>query len=112
MLVSIPFKRESISELHRINRIGLCHARVSIPFKRESISEQRLISEMPAGDTFQFPSNGKAYLNNVERNVERDRNFVSIPFKRESISEQKPKASLKSSCWWVGFNSLQTGKHI
>ena len=87
---------------------------VSIPFKREGISE--LVSEMAGkkftGDGFQFPSNGKAFPNRktVERmaevynrfnSLQTGRHFrtsapsgqrrfflqVSIPFKREGISE-------------------------
>ena len=38
---------------------------VSIPFKRESVSEpaEALREKRAREDTFQFPSNGKAYLN-------------------------------------------------
>ena len=40
--------------------------------------------------SFQFPSNGKAYLNIIETatRLETVVAGVSIPFKRESISEQ------------------------
>ena len=38
---------------------------------------------------FQFPSNGKAYLNYLLWEVMIVETVVSIPFKRESISERK-----------------------
>ena len=41
-LVSIPFKRESISEHAKIETTPIKILQVSIPFKRESISEQPL----------------------------------------------------------------------
>ena len=37
---------------------------------------------------FQFPSNGKAYLNHSHFFLRGEITLVSIPFKRESISEQ------------------------
>ena len=60
---------------------------------------------------FQFPSNGKAYLNWNTHPMDLIGVIVSIPFKRESISEQ----GLGNEYIKVvvnGFNSLQTGKHI
>ena len=62
--VSIPFKRESVSERNLKERQLLRSWSVSIPFKRESVSEPGAVwvikSIIPE---FQFPSNGKAYLN-------------------------------------------------
>ena len=64
--VSIPFKRESVSE-HTIVVGGILivlGVLVSIPFKRESVSERCLQSSHKYQRVkFQFPSNGKAYLN-------------------------------------------------
>ena len=40
LFVSIPFKRESISEQNPDAAFAIDHGLVSIPFKRESISEQ------------------------------------------------------------------------
>ena len=63
---------------------------------------------------FQFPSNGKAYINVTLRTTNGDAFsnifLVSIPFKRESIYQHTDRAAGSSlvSC----FNSLQTGKHI
>ena len=60
---------------------------VSIPFKRESVFQARSIIAMPVSPRwFPFPSNGKAYskLENVVFEPW-DHFFVSIPFKRESV---------------------------
>ena len=61
---------------------------------------------------FQFPSNGKAYLNWGRQTSRPDSGKrVSIPFKRESVSE--PGDIPSQGHWHVsGFNSLQTGKRI
>ena len=114
MKVSIPFKRESISEPGGSGRVYSTVNNVSIPFKRESISELPVQAQAPtdADDKFQFPSNGKVYLNSLEQSRRRGACcHVSIPFKRESISELTQKA------WYLEtpqsrFNSLQTGKYI
>ena len=85
--VSIPFKRESISERgkSKVNLASTCQ--VSIPFKRESISE-------PSSRTGDPPSGQ-----------------VSIPFKRESISEHRMHTVVRYLPLY-SFNSLQTGKYI
>ena len=63
---------------------------VSIPFKRESVSKGRLVAPHPPLSLlkeFQFPSNGKVY---PKRGAGRGRGTagkVSIPFKRESVSK-------------------------
>ena len=101
-LVSIPFKRESVSELSvRVVEPLLPSLRVSIPFKRESVSEPtfvRLTKEVVKVLKFQFPSNGKAYLNWFQCwfRLKWLFDFVSIPFKRESVSEHM---TLLSG-WW------------
>ena len=62
-LVSIPFKRESSSELlHKFLKIlKIC---VSIPFKRESSSElDKIELNQNKIDAFPFPSNGKVVPN-------------------------------------------------
>ena len=72
---------------------ALLAIRVSIPFKREGVSEQiGLIQLALDRDMFRFPSNGKAFLNakagwvyNLVEETER----VSIPFKREGVSERQ-----------------------
>ena len=59
--VSIPFKRESIykdaGDLPAYTPIQ----EVSIPFKRESIYKVPEMISVETVETFQFPSNGKAY---------------------------------------------------
>ena len=60
---------------------------------------------------FQFPSNGKAYLNLSEPSRGVTVTPVSIPFKRESVSE-RPQKPTRPWDERVCFNSLQTGKRI
>ena len=108
--VSIPFKRESVSEQFQaegvvshtvtcfnslqtgkriwtkaLNGCGSVTKIVSIPFKRESVSEPR----------------------NVETAAVKS--MVSIPFKRESVSEP---CLVQDRSVGICFNSLQTGKRI
>ena len=86
--VSIPFKRESIyKEIYPIDCDRVIA--VSIPFKRESI--------------YKVPLAGSV--------GNRSKNEVSIPFKRESIYKAT-RWRLMTSMTMMGFNSLQTGKHI
>ena len=83
--VSIPFKRESVSE-RKMQTLGdLLRSEVSIPFKRESVSEPKKLPLYKINPEFQFPSNGKAYLNPVEMSAIDIVVKVSIPFKRESV---------------------------
>ena len=63
--VSIPFKREGLSERWTLMAILISVTRVSIPFKREGLSE--LLGyhedEIKLRLKFQFPSNGKDFPN-------------------------------------------------
>ena len=62
---------------------------VSIPFKRESLSKEiRTVREL-VRKMFQFPSNGKAYPKRKSSYNPPPRQQVSIPFKRESLSKGK-----------------------
>ena len=140
--VSIPFKRESVSQEGTANfRESKWHSKVSIPFKRESVSQGAFAAMKDIEHhLFQFPSNGKVYLkfsaqirigmkeivgsfNSLQTGkcISRHRcnikpsNFfgpVSIPFKRESVSQE----SVAEVQAWIkvnkSFNSLQTGKCI
>ncbi len=111
---------------------------VSIPFKRESVSKGDITrtGNRPFHIKFQFPSNGKAYPKRLEKSeltlwwtssfnslqtgkrIQRppprsknQRGGVSIPFKRESVF----KGPVCFSCRRMqgqSFNSLQTGKCI
>ena len=83
--VSIPFKRERLSELIGYLVILLAIAFVSIPFKRERLSEH-------------------AATEALDKILE----IVSIPFKRERLSERVGRILVPD--FLVGFNSLQTGK--
>ena len=68
------------------------HPSVSIPFKREGLSERFLLflmADTTYHNRFQFPSNGKVFLNLKGLIVRKDNSpTVSIPFKREGLSEQ------------------------
>ena len=113
--VSIPFKRESLSKAAKL-RIG--HPIPSVypfqfPFKRESLSKgAKRVWFRRTADTFQFPSNGKAYpkllLECLSVSI---LEIVSI-----SLQTGKPiQSSLRMSVSAVRdtrFNSLQTGKPI
>ena len=115
MIVSIPFKRESLSKVViDEKRLSAFIKRVSIPFKRESLSK------VPTTCVWiGMPGRGG----------------VSIPFKRESLSkDMQPKRDAtiygkfqfpsngkvypktegtEGLCFAItGFNSLQTGKSI
>ncbi len=83
--VSIPFKRERLSEHCLSNFTDFFFVSVSIPFKRERLSELLKIGF------------GKVVTTNV-----------SIPFKRERLSEHGNYHFFCGSGFC--FNSLQTGK--
>ena len=69
---------------------------VSIPFKREGVSEhQGAESNVLTSTRFLFPSNGKAFLNLVQNaNIVLDQFIVSISFKRDGVSELSEHAQL------------------
>ena len=89
---------------------------VSIPFKRESVSkadkqETLLRANRVTADKFQFPSNGKAYpkLTNITTKV-----FLN-QFQFPSNGKAYPKIQCQRRVrppMGIGFNSLQTGKRI
>ena len=84
--VSIPFKREGLSELGYNFWLDAWYIIVSIPFKREGLSELAWELWRESRDS-----------------------IVSIPFKREGLSElrdQWARFDWTSLC----FNSLQTGR--
>ena len=113
--VSIPFKRESVSELSlqrfkfniRItfqfpsngkaylnwtktaNNLRFFESLFQFPSNGKAYLNPTLPKNTDAHliFRFQFPSNGKAYLNGNEIGVDKDKYIVSIPFKRESVSE-------------------------
>ena len=111
ILVSIPFKRESVFKEWWYYCYGRLFRRVSIPFKRESVFKVgRTICSSPASHLsfnslqtgkciqsllgirynpmkrkFQFPSNGKVYSKQESDNGTPKQINVSIPFKRESV---------------------------
>ena len=87
--VSIPFKRESTCELFGAPKVAVD----IIKFQFPSNGKARVNEELTAsGDNgryiqFQFPSNGKARVNCYHRKELRVCTSVSIPFKRESTCE-------------------------
>ena len=68
---------------------ALINALVSIPFKRESVSQGMIVRPHNRQfNMFQFPSNGKAYPKLWMRRCAGGMfSKVSIPFKRESVSQ-------------------------
>ena len=110
-MVSIPFKRESVSEP---GKSGFLAQTIEFQFPSNGKAYLNAYSSCPhswALITFQFPSNGKAYLNWLRSRGGKSCPLVSIPFKRESVSELR-KEACKSLGGFVSFNSLQTGKRI
>ena len=110
--VSIPFKRESISELTQEN-IGwifsLCFN--SLQTGKHIWTDCDVDGSYYYYSVFQFPSNGKAYLN-----IEKRQPAVSYENRFQFPSNGKAYLNLTTtfqiSGWIIGFNSLQTGKHI
>ena len=99
-LVSIPFKRESVSKvLFTILSVKYSSGHgVSIPFKRESVSKGDTEEEVNgiSSYSFQFPSNGKVYPKKFvpyEQRVEIDHSQFQFP----SNGKVYPKLLL-SSC--------------
>ena len=102
MIVSIPFKRESVSKDGQRLFVHRTTYRVSIPFKRESVSKvsDDSGSEEEYENPFQFPSNGKAYPKEFE-DVNGKRVFFQFQF--PSNGKAYPKKTVKGvaqTCWW------------
>ena len=97
---------------NRKKKVTTTKVTVSIPFKREGLSEHTrlVLTEKGILIMFQFPSNGKDFPNYSQKcqHSKVKSRYVSIPFKREGLSEHR------NTTWrgWkrVGFNSLQTGR--
>ena len=91
--VSIPFKREGVSErIWHITPEGYERYVVSIPFHREGVSELagHLLGEGHlVAIKFLFPSTGKAFPNGCLCAGSQGFVCVSIPFHREGVSELK-----------------------
>ena len=60
--VSIPFKREGVSGPRLAVQQSFETHYVSIPFKREGVSGLEMGNAVSEQVKFQFPSNGKVYL--------------------------------------------------
>ena len=92
-IVSIPFKREGLSERKSRDWSDGTPGLVSIPFKREGLSEhigmrtscsyfkQTSFNSLQTGRTFRT-----LFLSNQPNPIQPTQ--VSIPFKREGLSEQ------------------------
>ena len=90
------------------------HWMVSIPFKRESISKGVPEGISDAVNTcFNSLQTGKYIQSRLGNHPHADLfKEVSIPFKRESISKDIRKRARRQRKVGLGFNSLQTGKYI
>ena len=110
-MVSIPFKRESASQVKTVS-VDL-ETGVSIPFKRESVSQdQRDSGRDEECNCVSIPFKRES-VSQVERRRTccALRGIVSIPFKRESVSQAFTYPEVRPP-FADGFNSLQTGKCI
>ena len=136
-LVSIPFKRESVSQefpqqqsrsfsqfCFNSLQTGKCissgvshkygggqqwYCFNSLQTGKCISSRSKYHAEVGIG-MFQFPSNGKVYLKRMMRLTHLTCVWVSIPFKRESVSQDVSVWADRQHC--LSFNSLQTGKCI
>ena len=133
--VSIPFKRESVSERWVFSPYWLLWPCFNSLQTGKRIWTKSEMVKLALAQVFQFPSNGKAYLNCTICVRCRNRlsfnslqtgkriwtrqshllrqsttHHVSIPFKRESVSEPIFLSIALTSKFC--FNSLQTGKRI
>ena len=82
---------------------------VSIPFKREGVSGRDHQTEGTAvGLGFQFPSNGKVYLDWITRYFRETLDDVSIPFKREGVSGRDHQT--EGTAVGLGFQFPSNGK--
>ena len=85
---------------------------VSIPFKRESASQVRsIITECGISLSFHSLQTGKCIASLNLNSQKTSWTFVSIPFKRESASQVFMNYA-PTQASQVGFHSLQTGKCI
>ena len=85
---------------------------VSIPFKRESVSKDFIVSFTETVlYMFQFPSNGKAYPKVAVMPTEIGfRGGVSIPFKRESVSKDLKEYKVDIVKLFLKFQFPSNGK--
>ena len=91
LIVSIPFKREGISELKEISHEQHDYLRTfQFPSNGKVFPNGRGIKifQNAKRNVFQFPSNGKVFPNRRFKRESYDTIEVSIPFKREGISER------------------------
>ena len=111
VLVSIPFKREGVSELNKCRGdISSRYLMVSIPFKREGVSEQMNYEEIFRRNLFQFPSNGKVFPNAsviIRHQKTPTPSFNSLQTGRcfRTLMPQSNRYMME-----LCFNSLQTGR--
>ena len=88
--VSIPFKREGTSKLSEESDANSLEAyEFQFPSNGKAhLNQYKTYVMKNVGEMFQFPSNGKAHLNRWKGSFTRTRFQVSIPFKREGTSKQ------------------------
>ena len=110
MKVSIPFKREGTCEQIYYDEDG-DEEYVSIPFKREGTCEQFEVEiSVTVRVEFQFPSNGKARVNEIMFK----KAFIGTQFQFPSNGKARVNACCEKfrSAGKPCFNSLQTGRHV
>ena len=108
--VSIPFKREALSEPKCWKLSSTSSTQVSIPFKREALSERERARRVQRGlNLFQFPSNGKHFQNRLltARGLQMRFSFNSL--QTGSTFRTRNRRHRTQMARDQSFNSLQTG---
>ena len=89
--VSIPFKRENIYQRCWCNWMGGSYCWFQFPSNGKTYINWTQCLEASSTEGFQFPSNGKTYINFHAGHVHflnEVHKHVSIPFKRENIYQR------------------------
>ena len=111
--VSIPFKRESVSQDYHSRTVLCGHLQSfnSLQTGKRIASQACRDLELPITRGFNSLQTGKRIASPVQMARSPMIISVSIPFKRESVSQEGKPIFVEGSLKF-GFNSLQTGKRI
>ena len=86
-----------IQSVNLISNVHHIHSVVSIPFKRESISKDVHIGDVSGAIEFPFPSNGKAYPKHHPQTKAKEGNKEWFPFPSNGKAYPKPRLFLCSA---------------
>ena len=70
------------------SRIILVATNVSIPFKRESVSQASTNADIDVWENVSIPFKRESVSQGIDKTAEKPFVRVSIPFKRESVSQE------------------------